>query len=58
MSLPTIPGYDVTELIGRGGMGRVYRATEQLLGRLRHFIGLDYGFLLRFISVDQRQLAV
>jgi WD40 repeat protein len=30
---PTIPGYTLTRLIGRGGMGLVYEAMQQSLGR-------------------------
>lgn len=31
--LPSIAGYDVQELVGRGGMGKVYRAKHVALGR-------------------------
>ncbi|MGL6094546.1 MAG: serine/threonine-protein kinase, partial [Fimbriiglobus sp.] len=30
---PTIPGYTLTRVIGRGGMGLVYEAVQQSLGR-------------------------
>ncbi len=32
-SLPNIPGYDVLEMIGKGAMGRVYRARHKASGR-------------------------
>jgi serine/threonine protein kinase len=32
--LPVIPGYDVHEMIGKGAMGRVYRARHRGTGRL------------------------
>src|SRR5262245_16677519 len=31
--LPTIPGYELQDVIGHGGMGVVYRATHLALGR-------------------------
>ena len=33
MTVADIPGYELKEVIGRGGMGRVHRAVDRRLGR-------------------------
>jgi len=51
---PEIPGYVMHELVGRGGMGEVWRATQSSLGRavavklLREELSRDASFAARF----------
>ncbi len=60
MSMPAIPGYEVTKLIGRGGMGRVYRATDRRLGRtvaIKLLVDADDPELLSRFEAEAKAVA-
>ncbi len=51
---PVIPGYELTQLVGKGGMGEVHQATQLSLQRtvavklLKHELAKDPQFVSRF----------
>lgn len=60
MSMPAIPGYEVTDLIGRGGMGRVYRARDRRLGRtvaVKMLVDADDPELLSRFEAEAKAVA-
>ncbi len=58
---PSIPGYEVQEVLGRGGMGVVWKARQIRLNRpvaLKMVIGADPHTLVRFLAEAEVMAAV
>ena len=62
--IPVVPGYEIHERIGQGGMATVYRATDLQLGRvvalkvLTSDLASDADFRARFVREARTAAAI